>query len=858
MIKYGFLALICFLIPLFAKASNEYEECLSLTREHSSYSLHVRTRNIQTEIAEKKCLIARGQYKNDPKVIHGLGRVYYSKKEYSKAYEYFKKAAELGVVSAYTNIAFMYYDGQVGDKVSYDEYKKWINKAKNMGDPWAYFSIAEDFEFGITVKANYDKAFKHYVKASELGLSDANMNLGKSYAYGWLNLEPDKKKAEDYFFRELELGNPEAKEALALLRYHYASNKFDVINAIEQITGLVNILPENFGNDSLRLYLSIHLNIDEIEKIKSLYEGFEPDQEKAFSILTKYFHDPDLYFWIDAELYSLSLDELSEKNQNTFLKALKKTAENKYSIDIRTSGLSAYIIAKIYDQGLIGPSNIEKAYQYLELGSDLGNASAATDLGWKYQIQGDFEASKKHLLRGAEGSEPLVAAYAYNNLGVLYNNYKPDDVMKRVEYYRKADDIIFDNEFSLSWPAENLSRIYILGKLQSGPDPELALKYAKRAFDQYGSDFFLYILERNDLTKSTTRAEVKNWIEKAILQNKREGLIELAWMAEDDDDLIEALKWFRNCSFLCERDDSKLASEERIEFWKKRLSGRKMKEAEKISRQWIENVWERNFSFDNEIEVTNLNKENSNDEKLRIGNNLAFLIGINDYENLAPLQTPIRDINNLSEILKHKYGFKTEKLENPTRSEILHRLNYYSGILDSDDNFLIYYAGHGIFEAEEGFWLPADAEKENDTNWISNNYLKRKLRSLKSTNTLIVVDSCFSGSLTRGLNLENIRTNQTSPFEIFLKTKSRIVISSGSNEPVFDGGGGGNSVFARVLIDNLNLYQSPFTSMQLYEDMRQKVMKTSISLGDSQTPLYGTLLSSGHEGPDFVFVPVGN
>ena len=31
---------------------------------------------------------------------------------------------------------------------------------------------------------------------------------------------------------------------------------------------------------------------------------------------------------------------------------------------------------------------------------------------------------------------------------------------------------------------------------------------------------------------------------------------------------------------------------------------------------------------------------------------------------------------------------------------------------------------HGIYEEDEGFWLPKDADREDDTNWISNNYLK--------------------------------------------------------------------------------------------------------------------------------------
>ena len=91
--------------------------------------------------------------------------------------------------------------------------------------------------------------------------------------------------------------------------------------------------------------------------------------------------------------------------------------------------------------------------------------------------------------------------------------------------------------------------------------------------------------------------------------------------------------------------------------------------------------------------------------------------------------------------------------------------------------------------------MPVNAELDNDINWIDN-FIKEKIKSLKSKN-ILVIGLCFSGTLTRGINKTNFAISNIK--EKYLDTPSKIVITSGSLEPVIDGGGGENSVFARSL-----------------------------------------------------------
>lgn len=91
------------------------------------------------------------------------------------------------------------------------------------------------------------------------------------------------------------------------------------------------------------------------------------------------------------------------------------------------------------------------------------------------------------------------------------------------------------------------------------------------------------------------------------------------------------------------------------------------------------------------------------------------------------------------------------------------------------------------------------------------------------------------------------------PFEVYQKTKSRVVISSGNLEPVLDGGGGNHSLFARNLIQTLNYNSGFITSSRLFSDLSASVLEDALQMGVQQTPIIAGLSEAGHLGPDFVF-----
>ena len=241
-------------------------------------------------------------------------------------------------------------------------------------------------------------------------------------------------------------------------------------------------------------------------------------------------------------------------------------------------------------------------------------------------------------------------------------------------------------------------------------------------------------------------------------------------------------------------------------------------------------------------------------DKAAAANFYALVIGNNDYKHLKKLQTAKNDAIKVAETLKHRYGFNTHLLLDADRNAILDAINNYRGILRQDDQFLIYYAGHGNFDriAGKAYWLPIDAQKNNDKNWIIVDTVTSNIKRISSNHVLIVADSCYSGTFTRASSLAKLESAQKRIVYLkkMQKKRSRTLLASGGNEPVTDLGGGENSIFAKAFLVGLNnMDLEEFTAEELYI----QYIKEMVAGSSDQTPEYNIIRNSGHEGGDFVF-----
>lgn len=233
------------------------------------------------------------------------------------------------------------------------------------------------------------------------------------------------------------------------------------------------------------------------------------------------------------------------------------------------------------------------------------------------------------------------------------------------------------------------------------------------------------------------------------------------------------------------------------------------------------------------------------------GKYYALIIGVSDYTdpNIPDLDSlPVKDAMNLSKVLLKNYTFEKENvtlLKNPTRRDIVIALDDLSKKTTTTDNVLIFYAGHGHYEDENGigYWFPKDAEVSNSSNWLYNNQLVDCIKKIKSLHTLLISDACFSGSIFKTRSVDLTKAND------FIKKKyqlaSRKAITSGTLKTVPN-----VSVFIKYLIKNLSENKEQYlTSSQLFQSLEAPVGNNAPSV-----PQFGVIQNVGDEGGDFIFI----
>jgi hypothetical protein len=228
----------------------------------------------------------------------------------------------------------------------------------------------------------------------------------------------------------------------------------------------------------------------------------------------------------------------------------------------------------------------------------------------------------------------------------------------------------------------------------------------------------------------------------------------------------------------------------------------------------------------------------------------ALVIGVNEYEDgsINNLDNPIRDARQLYNVLLSGYTFEEENvifLDNARREEIIRALDELTLRVTTEDNLLIFYAGHGWWDeyAGNGYWLPSDASRENKAQWIRNSALVDYLEEIRSRHTLLIADACFGGAIFNTRTA--FRDADQKAIEKLYELPSRKAMTSGTLTEVPD-----RSAFIRYLIERLeNNPEKYLSSEQLFSSFRIAVINNS-----DVVPQYGEIRNAGDQGGDFIFI----
>jgi uncharacterized caspase-like protein len=233
------------------------------------------------------------------------------------------------------------------------------------------------------------------------------------------------------------------------------------------------------------------------------------------------------------------------------------------------------------------------------------------------------------------------------------------------------------------------------------------------------------------------------------------------------------------------------------------------------------------------------------------GKYYALVIGVQDYTDpsINDLDEPVADATSLATVLASKYTFDKQNimlLKNPGRSEMFRALENLSQKVGPEDNLLIFYAGHGYWDAvrKQGYWFPSDAGRTDRSSWLTNADLKEYISSIPSKHTLLITDACFAGSIFKS---RAISANAPRAIKELYELQSRKAMTSGTLKEVPD-----KSVFIEYLVKRLNFNTSTYLSAEkLYSSFRDAVINNS---ANGQVPQYGEIREAGDEGGDFIFI----
>jgi tetratricopeptide (TPR) repeat protein len=190
-----------------------------------------------------------------------------------------------------------------------------------------------------------------------------------------------------------------------------------------------------------------------------------------------------------------------------------------------------------------------------------------------------------------------------------------------------------------------------------------------------------------------------------------------------------------------------------------------------------------------------------------MGKTWVVFIENSSYETFASLDGPIKDVSTIQRAMAnyqvHNYIHKKDM----TKAEMEKYFNIELRDLVKKNqvkSLLVWYAGHGKYINEIGYWIPVDAKRDDEFTYFNINGLKAGLQGYSDVviHTLVVSDACESGpgfyTAMRSANDDPKCDNK-----LIAGAKSAQVFSSAGYELAVDNSKF-TATFANTLMNNKN------------------------------------------------------
>jgi hypothetical protein len=257
----------------------------------------------------------------------------------------------------------------------------------------------------------------------------------------------------------------------------------------------------------------------------------------------------------------------------------------------------------------------------------------------------------------------------------------------------------------------------------------------------------------------------------------------------------------------------------------------------------------------------------------------AIVIGVDNYQHgLRPLRHAASDARAVAAALQTDFGYAPEHVRvlidrEAERADLLQLFSEFAEgeRCDPSDSLLVFFAGHG----EEQKLAPSDARAGEPNTWLRVDELVGMIRRVPCHHKLLILDSCFAGTLFRSthrrertaglLDPPSSPSERRLPFGAqdsllhYLAGDAFVGLTASRLTPAIDGlGEGRHSVFTAALLDVLRRRAGSTRADRAFTFSQLAVEVESIvgnRVGARQVPDWGAIDESPGE---FVFLPTSS
>ncbi|HJX72189.1 MAG TPA: caspase family protein, partial [Bacteroidales bacterium] len=232
-----------------------------------------------------------------------------------------------------------------------------------------------------------------------------------------------------------------------------------------------------------------------------------------------------------------------------------------------------------------------------------------------------------------------------------------------------------------------------------------------------------------------------------------------------------------------------------------------------------------------------------------MGKTWVVFVENSNYESFPSLDGPSKDVTLMRSALArydiqkiiHKKDLNKKEMEKFFSIELrdLIRSNRVEALL-------VWYAGHGKFINETGYWIPVDAKRDDEFTYFNISALRASLQSYSNivTHVLVITDACESGPTFYQAMREIPKERNCADWEA-TRLKSSQVFSSAGYELAVD-----NSQFTRTFANTLA--NNPNTCIPI-ESVVSKVT-SAVTQNNQQKPKFGKISGLEDEDGTFFFI----